>query len=163
MSQWSENDLAAHKARNPKAYARGMSALAKLVATPGAVAAFNALTGEEAKALVRKGRIRNVAAKDQRTYAGRVYHSKAEAEYAAKLDLLIKAGTVTSWTPQVPIRLLVNGQYITKLIVDFQVNYRDGSTELIEIKGMESEAWKVRRKLFRALYPGLTYRVEKVA
>ena len=38
-----------------------------------------------------KGRVRNVAPKADRTYNGRVYHSKAEAKYAFELDCQLLA------------------------------------------------------------------------
>jgi len=50
-----------------------------------------------------KGRYGGVA---QRTeYGGRVYDSRAEAEYAAQLDMMKAASEIAWWLPQVPIPL----------------------------------------------------------
>lgn len=97
-------------------------------------------------------------------YNGRTYHSKAEANYAAKLDLLMTArgkNRVISWTPQVGIPLSVNGQLITTYIVDFEVYYSD-RTEVHEVKGVETAVWKLKRKLFEALYPNAVLRIIKL-
>jgi hypothetical protein len=51
--------------------------------------------------------------KQERTYAGRTYHSKKEAQYAAILDLRQRAGEIREWEAQVRIPLRVNGVIVT--------------------------------------------------
>lgn len=93
---------------------------------------------------------------NQRTnYNGRSYQSKAEARYAKKLDILKGGGQIRDWRPQVPVPLVVNSMLIAKYIVDFAIINNDGTRELIEIKGMETAVWKLKYKLFKALYPDL--------
>jgi hypothetical protein len=53
-------------------------------------------------------------------YAGRVYASKMEANRAAELDLLVRAGAVAWWLPQVTIPLGPDH----KMRVDFLVAER---------------------------------------
>ncbi|KZR60020.1 DUF1064 domain-containing protein [Pseudobacillus badius] len=36
---------------------------------------------------------------------------------------------------------------------DFEVHHKDGSIEVIDIKGAETEAFKIKRKLFEKKYP----------
>jgi hypothetical protein len=43
------------------------------------------------------------------TYNGHTYHSMREANYAADLDLRVRAGELKEWRRQVPIDLIVNG------------------------------------------------------
>jgi Protein of unknown function (DUF1064) len=38
-------------------------------------------------------------------------------------------------------------------LADFEVHHLDGSIEVIDIKGMETEAFKLKRKLFEKKYP----------
>lgn len=38
-------------------------------------------------------------------------------------------------------------------IADFEVHHLDGSIEVIDVKGMETEAFKIKRKLFEYKYP----------
>lgn len=97
-------------------------------------------------------------------YNGRAYHSKAEADYAAKLDLLRTAKVndrVVEWRPQVAIPLTVNGQLVCTYICDFAVTYADGRVEHHEVKGAETVAWKLKRRLFEALYPDRVLKVIK--
>lgn len=84
-------------------------------------------------------------------YKGSIYDSKFEANYAAELDLLLKAGEIIKWERQVKIPLIVNGYIICNYYIDFVV-YRDGETEYVECKGYPTEVWKLKWKIFEALY-----------
>lgn len=80
------------------------------------------------------------------------YHSKKEAAFAAQLDLRVKAGDIKSWERQVCIALDVNGFHICNYYIDFVVTHNDGVKEYIEVKGFETDVWKMKWKLFEALY-----------
>lgn len=88
-------------------------------------------------------------------YNGILYHSKKEASYAAELDLRKRAHDIASWSRQVPIALDVNGKHITNYFIDFAVDHNDGIREFVEIKGFETEVWRLKWKLFEALYGSL--------
>lgn len=98
-------------------------------------------------------------------YNGRQFHSKKEAGYAAELDLRVKAGEVEDWIPQFKVSLDVNEYHITNYYVDFLVTLKDGSKELVEVKGFETDVWRLKRKLLEATYlvenPDVTYIVVK--
>ena len=95
--------------------------------------------------------------RDLRTYKGTEYHSKMEARYAAALDLRMRAVhpsfRIAGWKRQVPVKLEVNGKLVSTYIVDFVVTHTDGRLEYVEIKGLETPEWKIKEKLFRALFP----------
>jgi hypothetical protein len=99
----------------------------------------------------------------QRTeYKGRVYHSKAEADHARQLDLMKQApieARVDRWEPQIRVPLKVNGALVCHLVLDFLVYYSDGRKEYHEVKGVETPAWRLKYKLFQALYPGAKVRM----
>jgi hypothetical protein len=100
-----------------------------------------------------------VSSKEDRTYRGRVYHSKREARHAAELDLRIKVGEVESWTPQVRIPLFgKSGKKVATYVADFEVRLKDGSIVYEETKGMETEAWRIKARWLKADYPGMTLR-----
>lgn len=84
------------------------------------------------------------------------YASKREAEYAAELALRKAAtnGDVLDWLEQVPIALPG-----TKYVVDFLVLKRDGSVELVEVKGHETPAWKAKMRALAELRPELFKRL----
>ena len=45
---------------------------------------------------------------------------------------------------------------------DFRVAYADGRVEIIDVKGMETEIFKIKQKIFEYRYPDLTLKVVKV-
>lgn len=85
-------------------------------------------------------------------YNGRWYHSKLEAKYAQELDLMKKAKEIKDWIPQFKLSLDVNGKHITNYYVDFLVTNNDNSQELWEIKGFETDTWRMKWRLATALY-----------
>lgn len=97
----------------------------------------------------RKG---NKYSNTPQTYNGRNYHSKKEAQYAFDLDLLVKAGEVLDWSPQFKLSLDVNGIHICNYFVDFWVLPKGGGEELHEVKGFETDVWRMKWKLVEALY-----------
>lgn len=84
-------------------------------------------------------------------YAGRWYHSKKEASYAAQLDWQIKAGEITEWKPQHKIDLKVNGIHICNYFIDFRAVKKDGTVQYIEVKGFETAEWQIKWKILLAI------------
>ena len=92
-----------------------------------------------------------------RIYNGVEYHSQKEAGYAMELDLRLRSARavdgIKSWRRQVPVKLEVGGKLICTYICDFEITHLDGRTELVEIKGLETPVWRIKEKLFRAIFP----------
>lgn len=89
-------------------------------------------------------------------YKGRKYQSKAEANHAAHLDLMKSARgpeKVKRWKPQVRVPLKVNGKLVCTYVLDFHVHYEDGREEWHEVKGVMTDAARIKIALFRAIYP----------
>lgn len=96
----------------------------------------------------------------QRTvYNGVEYASKSEACYAVYLDRLKQAGKVQGWTGQARVPLIVDGTKVCVMVPDFLVTHKNGKCEYVEVKGMETAVYKIKAKLFRALYPDAWYTV----
>jgi hypothetical protein len=87
-----------------------------------------------------------------KTYDGYVYMSGFEAKYAQELDLRLKAKEIASWERQVKIPLIVNGYLIANYYIDFIIHHLDGKTEYAETKGFATDVWKMKWKIFEALY-----------
>ena len=87
------------------------------------------------------------------TYNGRNYHSKKEADYAMELDWLKKAKQIKTITPQFKISLDINGVHIANYFMDFKVDLPDGRIEMHEVKGFETDVWRMKWRLAKALYP----------
>lgn len=168
MGAWTEEEVLANgrkyldeQARERKRVAgelnQALGAFAKVNSTP-----IDRTTSEVlAKPRRREGRIKGVAPVTDRTYDGRVYHSKAEMNAAMQLDFQLRAGLIRRWTPQVPYPIIVNGVRVCKVVIDFEVEALDGLIEAIEVKGHETELYRLKAKLLKACYPRLAYKVVK--
>ena len=85
-------------------------------------------------------------------YGGVIYHSKFEAAYAEELDLRVMAKDIKSWERQVRIDLKVYGQHICNYYIDFVITHNDDSLEYIEVKGFQTDLWRMKWKMFCAIY-----------
>jgi len=84
------------------------------------------------------------------------YASKLEHRYKQKLDLLQKAGEVLFYLAQVPIRLPGGVKYV----IDYQVFYKDGTVDFVDVKGYDTQNSKIKRSIVESIYP-LTINVVK--
>lgn len=85
-------------------------------------------------------------------WQGTTYHSKKEQRYAFELEMRQKAGDIKSWERQIRIPIEVNGFHICNYYIDFVVHHNDDTTEYVEVKGFVTETWRLKWKLFEALY-----------
>lgn len=89
--------------------------------------------------------------------------SKFEASIAQDLELRKKAGDIKDFKEQVKIPLIVNGYVVCDYTIDFVIEHNDGTIEYREAKGYATDVWKLKWKLFEALYsdkPDVTLVVE---
>ena len=83
------------------------------------------------------------------------FDSKAEAEYYIHLKYLQSINIVRSFYLQPVINIIPNFKYEGKTIrkmdyrLDFKVEYTDGTTEYIDVKGMATTDAKMKLKLAR--------------
>ncbi len=80
------------------------------------------------------------------------YHSKLEADYAAQLDMRIRAKDIVRWERQVKLDLKVNGVHIANYYIDFIIHYPDGHREFCEIKGMILSTWEIKWRILEATF-----------
>jgi len=85
-------------------------------------------------------------------FDGQKYDSGFEASYAAELELRRKGNDILGWDRQVKIALNVNGYHICNYYIDFVVHNKDGTKEYVETKGYATDMWRMKWKLFEALY-----------
>lgn len=105
-----------------------------------------------------RSKMRNVLTE----YAGKWYHSMAEASYAGTLDQMIRGGLVRSWDRQRKFSLDVNGIHISNYFADFVVTMRDGSEQVHEVKGLMTPIARMKLLLFEALYPEIALKIIQV-
>lgn len=90
---------------------------------------------------------------------GITFDSKMEAKYYGHLKLLQAQGIVTSFELQPKFVLLPkfekNGKKYREIgyTADFMVHYADGHSEVVDIKGMVTQQFELRKKLFDYRFP----------
>lgn len=77
------------------------------------------------------------------------FSSKKEATYYSTLRLRQKAGEVLFFLRQVPLHLPGNVRYV----VDFQEFHADGTVHFVDVKGLKTEQYKMKKKMVEAVYP----------
>ena len=82
-------------------------------------------------------------------YDGIKFPSQKEGRYYQKLKLLVKSGEVLFFLRQTPLHLPGS----TKYVVDFTVFYADGHVEFIDVKGMVTSMFTLKKTQVEALYP----------
>jgi len=95
-------------------------------------------------------------------YNGVRYDSKKEGNFARQLDLLRSATNPTERVVKVErqVSFLLNPQpYPINYRLDFKVTYADGHTEYFEVKGFETESWKMKHKMMKEKYPHINIQV----
>ena len=117
------------------------------------------LTQKQAAQLTGKRRAKYNAKRTE--YRGVMYDSKAEADFAAELDLRKRAGYICDWARQVPFYLFAHGQLIGKIILDFAALEHSGSYEYFEVKGVETALYRWKLKHLKVQHPGLKLTVIK--
>lgn len=80
---------------------------------------------------------------------GQNFSSKLEHRYYQKLKLLEKTGHILFFLRQVPFHLPGN----TKYVVDYQVFYSDGTVQFVDVKGMTTPMFILKKTQVEALYP----------
>lgn len=77
------------------------------------------------------------------------FSSKLEGRYYTHLKNLQSKGVVTFFLLQVPFRLPGGVKYL----LDFMVFYADGNIEYVDVKGVVTAIYKLKKKQVEALYP----------
>ena len=85
---------------------------------------------------------------------GIVFDSKREAEVYRDLKLQKKAGFVKDFQRQVTFHL-IRPPHGVKYVADFLVTKPDGKQEVWEVKGFETDVFKIKAKFFRKLFPNI--------
>ena len=115
--------------------------------------------------------------KKARCLSKHIHDSKFEASYCNRLLAMKQSGEISGYSIQVPYPLTVAGKLICTHIVDFVViRFEPGHVvmpdksvqhgdfrvdEAHEVKGFATDVWKIKRRLFEAIYPAVKYIVIK--
>lgn len=100
------------------------------------------ITLQEYKQLQQKGKSKYKAKKT--SIDGHSFDSIKEANYYEELKLLLKAGEIKGFCIQPTFILAPNLKYKA----DFIVFNNDGTSEIIDVKGMKTKEYIVKKKVF---------------
>ena len=99
---------------------------------------------------------------------GRVFDSKAERDYYLLVLLpLLQSGEITAikFQPKYELQpaFTKNGKHYRAItyVADFEVLYKDGHKEIIDVKGVETKVFRIKKKLFEYKYKNLNLKVVK--
>ena len=98
---------------------------------------------------------------------GHVFPSKAEARKYVELKLLWRAGEVLEIELQPKFELQPGFRHQGKAILpitytaDFRVTYADGRVEVIDVKGVRTQQYQLRKKMLLYRYPEINF-IEEV-
>lgn len=93
----------------------------------------------------KKSKFKNI----RNTVDGINFASKIEAAHYRQLLLRVANGEVRYFLRQVAIHLPGNIRYV----IDFLEFWSDGSVHYIDVKGVETDIFKLKRRQVEALYP----------
>jgi hypothetical protein len=94
------------------------------------------------------------------TYRGFTYDSTKEARYSLYLDSEQYAGRVKDYKRQFKMSLDLNGVHIANYYADFLIEHDNGVKEIVDVKGMITDLFRLKWKLAQALYPDYKYTIE---
>lgn len=92
-------------------------------------------------------------------FEGHLHDSRDEARYCEQLHIELRNGDFTEIKIEPDFDLVIDGKRICSHRPDFLITHHDGSKEVIEYKGFFTSVWRLKKKLFEALYPHIPYKV----
>lgn len=97
------------------------------------------------------GRRRNKYNAKRTLYNGHWYHSMMEADYAHLLDRALDKRIIKAVERQISIPLLGAGNKPIglRMIIDFGITKNDGEKTLHEVKGFETDVFKLKHKILK--------------
>jgi len=94
---------------------------------------------------------------------GITFDSKREADYYLELKLRKKAGDILDFELQ-PLFVLLegckrNGKSIRPITyrADFRIIHKDFAVEIVDVKGMKTEVYRIKKKMLLALHPDISF------
>jgi hypothetical protein len=90
-----------------------------------------------------------VSPPEERTIDGILFGSKLESDYYRYLKMRVSSGAVIFFLRQVAFHLPGNTRYV----VDFQEFHADGSVHFVDVKGIETDKFKMKQRQVEDLYP----------
>lgn len=94
----------------------------------------------------------HVASQADRTMYGQVFASKREMQIAQTYMTLFKTGGILELEYQPRIELIPKPNRIV-YVPDFRIVWKNGDEEYVDVKGMETDVFKMKQKMFHHFFP----------
>ena len=92
-------------------------------------------------------------------HIGHIHNSRDESSWCNIVQLRQKQKEFKSFKVESYYPFVINGIKIGGHYVDFEIENHDGTIHVEEYKGFETSLWRIKHKLFKALYPNIEYRI----
>lgn len=117
------------------------------------------ITGKEYLELCNKKKRKTKYNNKKVILDGYTFDSILEAEYYAQLKLRQKANDILSFTLQP--RYLLQESFVKdgvkhnkiEYVADFEIHHTDGSIEVVDTKGVKTDVFRIKEKMFHKRYP----------
>lgn len=91
---------------------------------------------------------------------GITFHSKREAHWYGIYKIMEQAGEISQLVLQPPFKIVINDKKVCTYIADFAFRDKTGNLHVIDVKGMRTEVYRLKKKLVEAFYPHV--RIEEI-
>ena len=105
----------------------------------------------------KRGKFGNIKTADPK--GGKPYDSRLEAKHGAEYQAMLDRGEIRKLERQKVFTLHAGIKYIA----DFLITHLDGSLEAVDSKGMETDVFKLKKKLFLVDFPAVKLTIRKAA
>lgn len=105
---------------------------------------------------VKRSKYKNIRCKCE---LGHIHLSRGEARWCEQLELRRKSGEFKRFEVEKNYRLEINGVLICNHKPDFTIYPTDDNNNfwIEEYKGFPTDLWKMKMKIFKALFPRVDY------
>lgn len=83
---------------------------------------------------------------------GIVFDSRKEANYYGMLKLRLLAKDILSFERQIKMPVSIKGMHVCNYIADFKILHPGGREEVIDVKGIRTPVYQLKKKLIKAIY-----------
>ena len=94
------------------------------------------------------------------TVDGISFDSRKEADYYSALKLQLRAGLIKGFCRQPRFPLTENSLRAVEYVSDFIVFNNDGTADIIDVKGMETDVFRLKMKQMRERFPKLEVKLK---
>ena len=94
------------------------------------------------------------------TVDGISFDSRKEADYYSALKLQLRAGLIKGFCRQPRFPLTENSLRAVEYVSDFIVFNNDGPADIVDVKGMETDVFRLKMKQMRERFPKLEVKLK---